>query len=67
MIVSALLDIGRNTWKKYTRTYDQYLSFFENLLQLNNRMVIYTDKKGAEFVRKWRYMANTEVSFIEND
>uniref|UniRef100_A0A914RHW5 Uncharacterized protein n=1 Tax=Parascaris equorum TaxID=6256 RepID=A0A914RHW5_PAREQ len=62
IIVTALFDIGRGKWIKYTRTYTQYMNYLENLLTLNNRMVIFTDHTGAEFVRRKRHTTNTEAS-----
>lgn len=62
IIVTALFDIGRGKWIKYTRTYTQYMNYLENLLTLNNRMVIFTDHIGAEFVRRKRHSTNTEAS-----
>uniref|UniRef100_A0A915BP35 Uncharacterized protein n=1 Tax=Parascaris univalens TaxID=6257 RepID=A0A915BP35_PARUN len=61
IIVTALFDIGRGKWIKYTRTYTQYMNYLENLLTLNNRMVIFTDHTGAEFVRRKRHTTNTEI------
>lgn len=61
VIVTALFDIGRGKWPKYTRTYEQYMSYLSHLLKLRNRLVIYTDVRGAEFVRSKRSAYNTEI------
>ena len=65
VVVTALFDIGRGDWYKYTRSYEQYLVYMIKLLKLKNRMVIFTDAEGAKLVRQRRHLKNTEV-FIQN-
>ncbi|CAG9537096.1 unnamed protein product [Cercopithifilaria johnstoni] len=61
IIVTALFDIGRGKWPRYTRTYEQYMHYLKNLLKLKNCLVIYTDTKGAQFVRQMRNSHNTQI------
>lgn len=60
--VSAFLDIGRDEWKSFTRTFDQYLESFLPYIHLfkshhgiNNEkwcMVLYIDKKHFSVVKE---------------
>ncbi|VDO31214.1 unnamed protein product, partial [Onchocerca flexuosa] len=61
IIVTALFDIGRGKWPRYTRTYEQYMNYLKDLLKLKNCLVIYTDSRGAEFVRQTRDAYNTQI------
>ncbi|MCP9262685.1 hypothetical protein DINM_006043 [Dirofilaria immitis] len=61
IIVTALFDIGRGKWPRYTRTYEQYMNYLKHLLKLENCLVIYTDSRGAEFVRQTRNVHNTQI------
>ncbi|KAI6212803.1 HtrL protein family-containing protein [Aphelenchoides besseyi] len=56
VMVTALLDIGRGDWRRFTRPYDTYLSFLMNLLRLQNRFVIYCDKTACDFLRQQRQL-----------
>ncbi|KAI6217174.1 HtrL protein family-containing protein [Aphelenchoides fujianensis] len=49
VIVTALLDIGRGEWQRFTRPYDLYLSYLKNLLRVDNRFIIYCDRAAAEW------------------
>ncbi|VDN03260.1 unnamed protein product [Thelazia callipaeda] len=61
IIVTAMFDIGRGKWPKYTRTYEQYMNYLTYLLRLKNRIVIFTDSRGADYVRKLRSNYNTQI------
>uniref|UniRef100_A0A0R3S5R6 VWFA domain-containing protein n=1 Tax=Elaeophora elaphi TaxID=1147741 RepID=A0A0R3S5R6_9BILA len=61
IIVTALFDIGRGKWRRYTRTYEQYMSYLKHLLKLRNCLIIYTDARGAQFVRQMRDSRNTQI------
>ncbi|KAI6216882.1 HtrL protein family-containing protein [Aphelenchoides fujianensis] len=50
VIVTALLDIGRGEWQRFTRPYDLYLSYLKNLLRVDNRFIIYCDRAAAEYL-----------------
>uniref|UniRef100_A0A0N5AMF1 Phospholipase D n=1 Tax=Syphacia muris TaxID=451379 RepID=A0A0N5AMF1_9BILA len=61
VVVTALFNIGRGDWYKYTRSYEQYLEYMNKLLKIKNRLVIFTDQEGANYVRTKRHQKNTEV------
>ncbi|KAK6108057.1 Bacterial protein of unknown function (HtrL_YibB) family protein [Brugia pahangi] len=61
VIVTALFDIGRGKWPRYTRTYEQYMNYLKHLLKLRNCLIIYTDASGAKFVRQMRNADNTKI------
>ena len=42
-IVTALFNIGRDTWDNYQQGYDTYLNWMTSLLMYDTKMVIYTD------------------------
>ena len=43
-VVTALFDIGRDTWEYYTLAQSMYLGWYRNTLSLNTNHVIYTDE-----------------------
>jgi hypothetical protein len=45
VIVTALYDIGRDTWENFTQSYGGYLHWMERTLSLDSNIVIYTQKK----------------------
>ncbi|KAE9550216.1 hypothetical protein FO519_006561 [Halicephalobus sp. NKZ332] len=51
VIVTALIDIGRGDWHRFTRPFDLYLSYLLDLLKLQNRVIIYGDKSVVEFLQ----------------
>ena len=60
-IVTGLWDINRNQLKDgWARTFDHYLSKFEQLLKIENNMIIFGDKDIEEFVFKHRNHENTQ-------
>jgi hypothetical protein len=50
VIVTALLDIGRGNWPRFTRPFDLYLSYLMDLLAIQNHIIIYCDKAVSEFI-----------------
>lgn len=44
-IVTAFYDIGRQNWKSYGRTNEEYFKCFELLCQLKNKIVVFTQSK----------------------
>ncbi len=66
VIVTALYDIGRDTWEKFNQSYGGYLHWMERTLSLNSNMVIYTQQKfksEIEEVRK-KYDPNFTKTII---
>jgi protein YibB len=53
-LVTALININRSEWGHYGRKWEQYLSYFENILRLDVAMCIYVEKDTFEFVSKCR-------------
>ncbi|CAH1779119.1 unnamed protein product [Owenia fusiformis] len=53
-IVTALFDIGRKRWPSYERTYQEYLTFAQNVLKLDVNLVFYVEEKGRYFVERHR-------------
>ena len=48
IIVTALYDIERDKWKEYNLSIDTYLYWMNNLLQVKNKIVCYTEKLKGE-------------------
>lgn len=45
VIVTALFDIGRDTWNSFEQSYNTYLYWMNNLLSLDSNIIIYTEEK----------------------
>lgn len=54
VIVTALYDIGRDNWEKFTQSYGGYLHWMERTLSLDSNMVIYTQERFKEEIEKCR-------------
>ncbi|XP_061186232.1 uncharacterized protein LOC133194253 [Saccostrea echinata] len=50
VFVTALYDIGRENWTHFKRSFDEYLSYFRNVLRLNVKMIIYSDESVQKVV-----------------
>uniref|UniRef100_A0A7E4VDC8 RING-type domain-containing protein n=1 Tax=Panagrellus redivivus TaxID=6233 RepID=A0A7E4VDC8_PANRE len=50
-IVTALMDIGRGEWHRFTRPFDLYLDYLMDLLKLENNIIIYGDSVVVDFVK----------------
>ncbi|KAH7730799.1 Protein T11F9.12 [Aphelenchoides avenae] len=50
VIVTALLDIGRGEWVRFTRHFDIYLTWLLDLFQMENRVIIYCDESVVSFL-----------------
>jgi hypothetical protein len=66
VIVTALYDIGRDKWEKFTQSYGGYLHWMERTLSLDSNIVIYTQQKFKEDVEFYRrkYDENLEKTII---
>jgi protein YibB len=53
-IVTMLIDINRESWSKYSRSYSDYLNNLSHLLSLDNNIVIFIEDKGIQFVKEAR-------------
>lgn len=45
ILVTALYDIGRDKWEKFTQSYGGYLHWMERTLSIDANIVIYTEEK----------------------
>ena len=54
VLVTALYDIGRNTWDSYGLSYDTYLHWMKNTLSLKSKIVIYTENKFVKQIIEYR-------------
>jgi len=70
IIVTSLVDIGRGDWNRFTRHFDQYLDYFQNLLQLGNYFIIYCDKKVIDYLNNrvdldWERLQVVEITLAD--
>lgn len=65
-LVTALYDIGRDQWDKFTQSYGGYIHWMERTLSLNSNMVIYTESKFYDEIRSYRikYDPNLEKTIF---
>ena len=54
VIVTALYDIGRDKWEKFTQSYGGYIHWMELTLSLDSEMVIYTQERFREEIIEYR-------------
>lgn len=67
-LVTGLWDIGRgNLSEGWSRSYDHYLSKFNQLLQIDNNMIIFGDQELLEFVKQRRSDHNTQFVLRDLD
>lgn len=59
-IVTAFFNIGRDKFKKSTRSVDDYLNYFAFWARLKNNIIVYTDKSTAPKVIEIRKQFNLE-------
>ena len=66
VIVTALYDIGRDKWEKYTHSYGGYIHLMERTLSIKSKMVIYIPEKFKEEVINYRkkYDENLDDTII---
>jgi len=53
-IVTALYDINRDKWEKFTQSYGGYIHWMERTLSLDSNIVIYTESKFYEEIKSYR-------------
>lgn len=55
VMVTALLDIGRGQWQRFTRHFDQYLGYLTNILsRVQNNIVLFGDTSVVAYLREMR-------------
>jgi hypothetical protein len=60
-LVTGLWDIGRGELSNgWSRTFDQYLEKFSQLLTIDANMIIFGDEELEKFVKKYRKSDNTQ-------
>jgi hypothetical protein len=66
VIVTALYDIGRDKWEKFTQSYGGYIHWMERTLSLDSKLVIYTQQKFKDEIESYRrkYDVNLEKTII---
>uniref|UniRef100_A0A914HK44 Uncharacterized protein n=1 Tax=Globodera rostochiensis TaxID=31243 RepID=A0A914HK44_GLORO len=72
VMVTALLDIGRGKWQRFTRHFDQYLGYLANIvLRLQNRLIIYCNSSVTSYLHSlgdridWERIQIVEMSLQE--
>ena len=53
-IVTALVNINRHAWSDYSRGWEQYLAYMENILRIDAPICVYVEKNTVDFVRRCR-------------
>ena len=61
VIVTALYDIGRDKWEKFTSSYGGYIHLMERTLSIDNEMVIYTQEKFKDQILELRKKYDTNL------
>ena len=61
VIVTALYDIGRDKWEKFTQSYGGYIHWMERTLSLDNDLVIYTESKFLDEIKSYRQKYDKEL------
>jgi len=54
VIVTALFDIGRDTWDTYTQSYGGYLHWMERTLSIQSPMVVFTEQQFIDQIKTMR-------------
>jgi hypothetical protein len=60
LVITALYDIGRSDWKDFAQSYHTYLHWMQRALSLKCEMVIFTESKFEEEIRKMRSSADPD-------
>jgi hypothetical protein len=66
VIVTALYNIGRDEWDKFTQSYDGYLQWLYRTLSLDSNIIIYTQERFKDQILDYRskYDNNLEKTHI---
>lgn len=68
-LVTAFFPINRESWKGFERSNEKYLDYFKFWARIKNDLIIYTDKKSSEYIKKVRDdfgRKNTKVIVIDD-
>lgn len=61
VLVTALYDIGRDKWEKFTQSYGGYLHWMERTLSIDANIVIYTQEKFKSEIERYRKKYDTDL------
>ena len=61
VIVTALYDIGRDKWEKFTQSYGGYMHWFWRTLSLDSEIVIYTQERFNNEILDYRKKYDPEM------
>ena len=61
VIVTALYDIGRDKWEKFTQSYGGYMHWFWRTLSLDSEIVIYTQERFNNEILDYRKKFDPEM------
>lgn len=66
LLVTALYDIGRDNWEKFTQSYGGYIHWMERTLSLDSNIVIYTQQKFKDEIETYRkkYDSNLDKTIL---
>jgi hypothetical protein len=51
IFVTAFKDIGRENWKNFERSENDYLNYFQNLIKLNIRLICFCENDLADIIK----------------
>ena len=62
VIVTALFDIGRDKWNNYNQSYNTYLFWMDNILNVDSDFIIYTEQKFLDRIVESRKKIDKDLS-----
>jgi hypothetical protein len=60
LIITALYNIGRDSWNNFTMSYNTYLAWMENTLHIDREMVVFTEEKFIDKIKEFRSKIDPE-------
>ncbi|CAD5217085.1 unnamed protein product [Bursaphelenchus okinawaensis] len=65
VIVTALLDIGRGDWERFTRPFDVYLESLNHLIRMPNPIIVFGNDKVAQYIKIYPKAIQDRIQFID--
>ena len=65
VIVTALFDIGRDKWDNYNQSYNTYLFWMDNILNVDSDFIIYTEQKFLGRIIESRKKIDKDLSSVK--
>lgn len=62
VIVTALFDIGRDRWSNYNQSYNTYLFWMDNILNVDSDFIIYTEEKFLDRIVESRKKIDKDLT-----